>query len=209
MFGNIGDKLSAALEAYQRDYASRIKKPANMDAQKAAALVKEAKDIVGKSGLGPALAPTMVEHVKYWPSRSKRDDFQKRIGFPASDILASEDQNGKKDKVVGVLFTYKGQRYGIRLTDHGFTSLPDGDVYNGGKADFVANGETVLGLDISRDAQEDFGDWRWHNLYAFKVGPWTKHLPEIAAHIENHSRATSKEYYDDDILKRAQNIKLR
>ena len=84
-----------------------------------------------------------------------------------------------------------------------------GDVYNGGKADFVANGETVLGLDISRDAQEDFGDWRWHNLYAFKVGPWTKHLPEIAAHIENHSRATSKEYYDDDILKRAQNIKLR
>ena len=100
MFGNIGDKLSAALEAYQRDYASRIKKPANMDAQ-AAALVKEAKDIVGKSGLGPALAPTMVEHVKYWPSRSKRDDFQKRIGFPASDILASEDQNGKKDKVVG------------------------------------------------------------------------------------------------------------
>lgn len=135
MFGNFGDKLSAALEAYQRDYASRIKKPANMDAQKAAALVKEAKDIVGKSGLGPALAPTLVEHVKYWPSWSKRDDFQKRIGFPASDILASEDQNGKKDKAVGVLFTYKGQRYGIRLTDHGFTSLPDGDVYNGGKAD--------------------------------------------------------------------------
>ena len=98
MFGNFGDKLSAALEAYQRDYASRIKKPANMDAQKAAALVKEAKDIVGKSGLGPALAPTLVEHVKYWPGWSKRDDFQKRIGFPASDILASEDQKVRKTK---------------------------------------------------------------------------------------------------------------
>jgi CspA family cold shock protein len=115
MFGskNEDDKLSAALEAYKHDYASRIKNPENMDAQKAAALVEEAKAIVGRSGLGPALAPTLLEHIKHWPSWSKRDDFQKWVGFPATDIRATSEENSKKKEVTGVLFTYKGERYGF------------------------------------------------------------------------------------------------
>jgi hypothetical protein len=209
MFGskNADDKLSAALEAYKRDYASRIKNPENMDAQKAAALVEEAKVIVGRSGLGPALAPTLLEHIKHWPSWSKRDDFQKWVGFPATDIRATSEENSKKKEVTGVLFTYKGERYGVRFTDGGSTWLPDGDTFHSGEVDFVAKGETVLGLDVSLDSDE-FAQWRWHNVYAFKVGPWTKHLLEIGAHIEESSKVGLKKFREDDVLERAKNIKL-
>jgi hypothetical protein len=165
------------------------------------------RQIVGQSGLGPALAPTLLEHVKYWPSWSKRDDFQKWVGFPATDIRASSDETKESEKVTGVLFTYKGERYGVRFIDQGSNWLPDGDVFHSGKVDFVANGETVLGLDISLHSDE-FAVWRWNNLYAFKVGPWTKHLIEIAAHIENNSQSSSKKWHEDDVIARAKNIRL-
>lgn len=210
MFGtdNAGAKLLAALEAYQRDYASRIKTPENMDAQKAAALVKEAKDIAGRSGLGKALAPILLEHVQYWPSWSQRDDFKKLVRFPATGILALTEQNDRKEETTGVLFTYEGERYGVRFTDKGLGSFPDGEPYHNGEIDFVAKGETVLGLDISKDISDFAPEWHWHSLYAFKVGPWTKHLVEIAAHIENSSANDLKRRREDDVIQRAKNIKL-
>ena len=39
--GNASDKLSVALEAYQRDYARRIETPENMDAPKEQRLLSE------------------------------------------------------------------------------------------------------------------------------------------------------------------------
>ncbi len=209
MFGS-GDadkRLSAALEAYQRDYASRIKNPENMDAHKAAALVAEAKAIIDKSGLGSALAPTLLEHIKYWPFWSKQDDFQIWVGFPATNIIAAREENSIKKEVTGVLFTYKGERYGVRFTDGGSTYMPDGELIYSGEIDFVTKGETVLGLNVSYYAKE-LAQWRWNNVYAFKVGPWTKHLLEIAAHIEESSKVRLKKFHEGDILERAKNIKL-
>jgi hypothetical protein len=212
MFGsgsNASDKLAAALEAYHRDYASRIKANDNLDAQKAAALIKEATEIVRKSGLGRALGRTIVEHVKHWPAWQKHDNFE--AGFPATEIFAQETKTERGKEVVGVLFTYKGERYGIRFTDNGIGSFPDGEMYNNGTVDFVVKDDTVLGLDISRDVGGEFGagDWTWGTgLYAFKPGPWTKHLLEIEAHIEEYSRQQSRQWQERDVIKRAQNIKL-
>ena len=126
--GNAGDKLMAALEAYQKDFAARIKTTENPEAKKAAALVSEARNIIDRTGLGAALAPTLMEHVEHWPAWSKRDDFQEWVGFPARDIAASENRTDPKVKIAGVLFTYENQRYGLRTVNTGYHSLPDGEL---------------------------------------------------------------------------------
>jgi hypothetical protein len=206
MFGNTGDRLVAALDAYRRDFEKRTRPAENKDVKAAAALIQEAEEIVRRTKLGAALAPTMIEEIYHWPSWSQRDDFLKWVHFPAEQIIASEKKDGK-DAIKGILFTYQGQRYGVRFIDHGAFSLPDGEFAQHGTVDFVVNGETVLGLKISQD-QEEFSHWTWFNLYAFRPGPWTKHLVEIAALIEEGKRRSLSEYYEKDLLERAKNIKL-
>jgi hypothetical protein len=206
MFGNSGDKLVAALAAYRRDFENRIQPAENADVKAAAALIREVEGILRQSKLGAALAPTMIEEIYHWPSWSQREDSLNWVHFPAEQITASEEKDGK-ETTKGVLFTYQGQRYGVRFVDRGSFSLPDGDWANHGTADFVVNGETVLGLNISQD-QEEHSKWTWFNLYAFKPGLWTKHLVEIAALIEQGRRRSLSEYHERNILERAKNIKL-
>jgi hypothetical protein len=204
--GSSGDKLAAALAAYQRDFAQRVKPAENLDAKAAQALVDEAKKIVEQSGLGRALAPTLIEHTYHWPSWSKREDFLKWVHFPATAIAASEEKAGK-ETIKGILFTYQGQRHGMRFVDEGSFTLPDGDSSRHGRVDFVVDGETVLGLNIAPD-QGEYSRWRWFNLYAFKAGAWSRRLLEIAAHIEHGSRRSSNEWREKDAIERAKNIKL-
>jgi hypothetical protein len=199
--GNSGEKLAAALESYQRDFNEWI----NQDAKTAKALLDEAKVIVGQSGLGAALAPTLIKHTYHWPRWSKRDDFLRWVHFPAADIAASEKEAGK-ETIKGILFTYQGQRYGMRFADEGWFIGPDGESHHQGTVDFVVNGDTVLGLDIAQD-EEEYSHWRWFNLYAFKAGPWTRHLLEIAAHIELGSHESLNGWHED-VIERAKSIKL-
>jgi hypothetical protein len=206
MFGNSGDKLVAALDAYRRDFENRIRPGENNDVKSAAALIREAENIVRQSGLGAALAPTIINEIYHWPSWSQRPDFLEWVHFPAEQITASEKKEGR-ETIKGVLFTYQGHRYGVRFVDGGSFSLPDGDYAQHGKVDFVVDGETVLGLNISQD-QEEYSRWTWFNLYAFKPGPWTKHLVEIAARIEQGKRRSLSKYHEQDLIERAKNIKL-
>lgn len=161
---------------------------------------------MGQSGLGAALAPTLIEHIYHWPTWSKRDDFLKWVHFPATDVAASETKK-EKETIRGILFSYEGQRYGVRFIDEGSSSGPDGEPFHHGTVDFVAKGETVLGLNVSQDMDE-YSKWRWFNLYAFKAGPWTRHLVEIAAHIEHGTRKSLSEWHENDVIERAKNIKL-
>ena len=55
--GRSADKLAAALQAYRRDFEKSIQPAQNIELNRTAALVQEAKDIVRKGGLGAALAP--------------------------------------------------------------------------------------------------------------------------------------------------------
>jgi hypothetical protein len=96
MFGNSGDKLMAALKAYKRDFEKRIQHVENDDVKAAAALIREAEGIVRETKLGAALAPTIIEEIYHWPSWSQRDDFLKWVHFPAMQITASEQKDGKE-----------------------------------------------------------------------------------------------------------------
>jgi hypothetical protein len=202
------ERLAQALEAYGREYAAKIQPAPDKEAINAAALVKQARELVGTSGLGPALAPTLLEEVKYWPSWSKRDDFSQYLHFPATNIVASEQEREKGVKVTGVLFTYKDCRYGLVFTDYGYKSGWDGEGYYSAKVEFVVNNETVLGLDITQDIGEEFSRWRWTDVFALKMGPWTKHLIEMAAQIQQGQEASNQKYINQYAIERARNIKL-
>ena len=204
---NAGQELTAALDAYRHDFEQRIRTPKNADAETAAALLAEARDIVGNSGLGTALAPTLLEHIKYWPMLSQKKDFHLYVGFPATDILAKQDDSDRRAKITGVLFRYETILYGVRFVNYNFQHYVDDSLGKyGGKIDFVVGQETVLGLDISQGRNE-FATWRWHDVYAFKAGEWTKHLLEIATHITYSSKYISTAV-DSDTIKRAQNVRL-
>lgn len=200
MFGTAAKRLAAALAAYERDFASRIKDLTNVDAESARAIVREASTIVRESGLGTALAPTLIEHVKHWPTWCKRDDFQDWVGFPATGIYATAEKRDKEE-VLGALFTYNNERYGIRFADEGTTWLPDG-------TDFLWNGDAVLGVSVFLESGE-FGKWCWRDVHVFKVGEWAKDLLEIAAHIKKDEGSAIRWRSEHDAIERAKNIRLR
>jgi hypothetical protein len=207
MFGTAADRLAAALAAYERNFAARIKDLTNVDAESARAIVREANTIVRESGLGTALAPTLIEHVKHWPTWCKRDDFQDWVGFPATSIYATAEKRDKEE-VLGVLFTYNHERYWIRFSDEGTTWLPDGTADHGGKVDFLWNGDAVLGVSVFLESGE-FGRWCWRDVHIFKVGEWAKDLLEIAAHIKKDEGSAIRRRSEHDAIERAKSIRLR
>jgi hypothetical protein len=205
--GAAANKVAVALAAYERDFEARIKNPTNVDAESARAIVREANTIVRESGLGLALAPTLIEHVKHWPVWSKGDDFRQWIGFPATSISVSSDQRDKEE-VLGVLFTYKNERYGIRFADEERAWLPDGDIYHGGTVDLLCNGDTVFGVGVFLESGE-FGKWCWRDVHTLKVGEWAQHLLEIAACIRQDEGDRIRKRRESDTIERAKNIRLR
>jgi hypothetical protein len=147
------DKLAAALAAYQADFEKKLRARPSPDAEEARQRIERAEELVRQSGLGPALV-VLLEHTKYWPSWSKREDFRNYVGFPVGGVLAKEQRDERKfntTKITIVCFSYGSQQYALVFKDEGGMSLPDGEVYYSGTVEFVTNSETVLGLSISQD----------------------------------------------------------
>jgi hypothetical protein len=204
------DKLVAALVAYQADLDKKLQSQPNPDAEEAKRRIARADELVRQSGLGKALV-TLVEHTKYWPSWSKRDDFLKSAGFPVGEVVAKEHRDEgsfKSTKTTIVCFVYQGSQYGIVFVDKGGTSLPDGEVFHSGTVEFVAGGDKVLGLNISQERDEYTSEWRYSSVYALRLGEWTKALLEIAAHIHAHDRNSSARWRDDAVIAQAKNISI-
>jgi hypothetical protein len=203
------DKLATALADYQQEFERSLQAVPNRDAAEAQERINRAKALVDQSGLGQALV-TLLEHTKHWPTWSQRDDFKHWVGFPIEEVLAKEQRTQEKyssTKTIIVLFIYRGGRYGIVFTDNGTTSMPDGDLFRSGKVEFVANGEIVLGLDVHLDNGE-FAQWHYFTVNALNMGPWSKALIEIAAHIRAHERDRSAERHDDMTISQAKNIRI-
>jgi hypothetical protein len=204
------DRLAAALAAYQADFEKKLKSQPNPNAEEARQRIKRAEDLVRQSGLGKALE-MLLAHMKYWPSWSERDDFRKWVGFPVGEVLAkeqSDEDRFSRTKTMIVCFTYQGSQYALVFKDNGGTSLPDGEVYYSGTVEFVANSETVLGLNISQDRTEFTSDWRYHSVYALKMGAWSKAVLEIAAYIRAHDRNSSIRSNDARVMDQAKKISI-
>jgi hypothetical protein len=115
-----GERLVSALNDFLTHFVESVRQRPNSEAETAKALLHQAKKIVSESGLGAALAPTLLEEVKHWPAWSKRPDFKQYMHFPAEDVSGLMENDDKKHKVTKVYFLYKNTRYGMIFSDYGF-----------------------------------------------------------------------------------------
>ena len=174
--------------------------------RKAREIVECAKQIVGETGLGPALAPTLLEHVKYWPSWSKHSDFAQYVHFPCRYISGSQ---GERSSPTIVSFAYKDVLYTVRFVDNGMNSWTSEDLNAYGTVHLYRNEQEVFGLDIHYDmAKGDAAKWRWSDVLAFQAGPWMQDLIEIAGYIGGNFWGRIERQRDADVIARAAKIQL-
>ena len=201
--------IAQAILSYQQAFSNSLRRSADTDAEEAKRRVARAHQIIGESGLGLALAPTLLDNVKHWPSWSKRDDFYQYVKFPAEKISGSyETDETERTKTTRVQFSYNGNPYGIIFVDEGMPRWTNDDHNAYGKVQLIYQGHLVLGLNVSQNLSKDYSTWRWYNVFAFIPGTWMKELIEMAAHID----ASQQQYFEDfenrDALERARQIKL-
>lgn len=175
------EALVRALNDYRREFAQKLTPEPDESIEQARKLVAHAREIIGQSGLGPALAPTLIEAVMSWHAWAKRDDFEKYKGFPASDVTAEKTKNARGQTVIATAFTYGAARYIVKFTDEGYSSAPDGEHH--GAAELITDERTVLGLNLTQEVTSDSNVWRWSNVFAFTPGNWMKDLIEISTII--------------------------
>jgi hypothetical protein len=198
--------IAEALRAYQHHFYTTVRGSTSDEAVKAREIIERAKQIVGESGLGPALAPTLLEHVKYWPSWSTRADFTQYVRFPCRYISGSQGERGSPTIVS---FAYKDVLYTVRFVDNGTNSWATEDLNSYGTVHLYRNEQEVFGLDIRYDMEQgDAATWRWSNVLAFLPGPWMQDLIEMAGYIESNFWGRIERQRDADAIARAAKIQL-
>jgi hypothetical protein len=202
--------ISEMLSAYQQHFYERQRQRPDPSAVEAKILVHRAEKLIQDSRIGYSICE-LVEHTKYWPSWSQRDDFRSLIGFPAQHISAEKlktEERYPKDKMA-VCFSYSGRPYSMTFVDEGIPSWDDG-MSRYGKVEFFAGDDRVLGVDITADASRGFEyeRWRFFTVFAFAPGQWMKDLVEIAAHIDAHQTRSRNQLFDDIAVEKAKNIRL-
>ena len=200
--------LAEMLAEYRRDYETRLQSRPNIEAQQARQLIQKARDLIRKSGMGDALTLLLAE-VKYWPSWSQRDDLIKLVHFPATDIRAREESKEepfKRATTTTVSFMYGNKPYGLVFEDRGPSYLPEGEPIRNGTLDFIAEDAVVLSLNVSNDA--DGHEWHWFDLNALNIGPWTKDLLEIAAHIKVANADSRRQFNEKSDIDKAKKIRM-
>lgn len=192
----------AALREYSERYYREVSlPPLDGKAEDARRIAARACDIIEQSGLGLALAPTLLEHVKHWPSWAERPDFQQWIKFPCRYIGGScRADPANKTRTTIVIFRYNDAEYAVRLCDEGTDYVEHDKI---GKVELLLSGRTVLGLDISEDPQ-----WKWTNVFAFRPGLWMRDLIEMGAHIDAAPMRDRVQNSNRDAIERVKNIKL-
>ena len=202
------EELAKMLGEYRRDYETRLQSRPNNEAQQARQVIKKARDLIRESGIGDALT-LLLEEVKYWPSWSQRDDLIKFAHFPATDIHAkkeSKEEPFKRTTTTTVYFMYGEKPYGLVFEDRGLSYRPEGEPIRNGTLDFIAEDAVVLSLNVSNDA--DGHEWHWFDLDALNIGPWTKDLLEIAAHIKVANADSGQNFNEKSDINKAKKIRM-
>ena len=195
--------LAEALSAYERSYYKKVSSALDYDAEQAKRIVKQARTFIQDSRLAYAICRSVLEHVKYWPSWSERPDFHEYANGPFRYLDGKRDTGASPETTVK--FSYNSEIYTLRFFDEGISPGATDDMHTYGKVELIIDDQTVLGLDISKDLQEEFAHWWMVNVYP---GPWMKELIEMAAYIDGTEARKREDWRNDDALKRAKAIRL-
>jgi hypothetical protein len=130
--------IARAILDYQRHFSESLRHSVSADVEEAKRVVARANQIVGEGGLGPALAPTLLEHVKYWPSWSTHGDFLEYVNFPAEGISGTEEADElHRTKTTRVHFSYHGNPYTVVFVDEGMPQWTTDDLNAYGKVELI------------------------------------------------------------------------
>jgi hypothetical protein len=203
--------MSEMLSKYQSHFYETSKTNSNPSADDAKRKIDQAKKIISDSRVGYSIC-ALVEHIKYWPSWSKHDDFFKHVGFPAQEIAASSEKTQEsrpKDRTI-VSFIYSGVPFTVDFLDEGVPNWGGDDYSRYGKVEFYSGEDRVLGVEISADTSRGFEyeRWRFLDVFAFAPGEWMKHLVEIVALIDAHRTNDRNRSAEDRAIEQARNIRL-
>ena len=88
-------KLSEVLSEYEKHFYDTVINAADHNAEEAKKVVEAARKFVSESRLGYAITRPLLEHIKYWPSWSKREDFSKYAAGPFRYIDGSQSDQKK------------------------------------------------------------------------------------------------------------------
>jgi hypothetical protein len=110
--------LAEALSAYERRYYEKVSSALDQDAEQAKRIVEQARTFIRDSRLAYAICRPVLDHVKYWPSWSKRPDFHKYANGPFR-YLDGKNDTSANPKTTVVKFSYKSRIYTLRFFDEG------------------------------------------------------------------------------------------
>jgi hypothetical protein len=199
--------ISEMLAAYQRHFYETAKGKPDPSVEAAKVKVARANKIVSDSRIGYSVC-SLLEHVRNWGAWSKRDDFQKYVAFPATDVTGTEDKTDKNHDRRTIDFRYSGVPYTVIFIERGVSSWSHDDLNSYGSVELLASYKLAIGLDISKDISKEYDRWHFNSVSAFAPGDWMKHVVEMSALIDAHQSRQMSSYDDEDALRRAAQIKL-
>lgn len=203
------ESLAQSLSEYERAAWEASKDKPDTELEEGRRKLQAARKVVEDGRLGFALGRCIPEHIKYWASWSKREDFQKWVGFDATEIDAREvaEKGRSRDiKTLTVDFVFQERPYRIVLRDLGMSSAP-GDYCNFGDIELWVNGERTAHFDLIDDNGE-YPHWRFLEVRGLRVGPWIRDVLDISTQIEANDRRRRDEYSDNRAREAGKNIDL-
>lgn len=202
--------LSDALNTYSAASYKSAKPQADPELDAAYDKVSATENMIKEGRLAYALGRCIPEHIQYWPSWSQMGDFEKHVGFRASEIIASksEEEDGwRKVKAVTVDFNFNASRYRVILRDKGMSAAPD-DPYRFGEIELFQGEKCVAIFGLIEDISRDYSQWEFSNVSSFKVGPWMQDMLDIAAQIDVSREIARDSFLDERVRRAAREIDL-
>jgi hypothetical protein len=204
------EALSSSLSAYSEAAYRASKSVPDAELIEARAKVEAARKLVLDGRMAYVLGRCIPEHVKYWPSWNKRDDFRTYVHFNANNIESDqhEEVDGSRTvKIVTIIFTFNESRYRLVLRDRGMSYVPDA-FERVGEIELWLRDEIVAKFELIEDLAKDYSQWEYSDVLALRAGPWMKDMIDIATQIESGGRKWLEDLHNNRTLEAAKNIEF-
>jgi hypothetical protein len=137
--------ISEMLSAYQQHFYEKAKGQPDPSIEQAKAKVDRAYQIVSQSRIGNSVC-AILEHVKHWPSWSTREDFQKWVGLPATNVSGSREKIERNHDKTTVNFSYSGTPYSLIFIDRGISTWNNDDMTAYGTVELQSAQQRLAGF---------------------------------------------------------------
>jgi hypothetical protein len=204
------EAVSRALRSFEKQaYEEGFSDP-DQELVDAREMVDAAQKIIRDGRLSYALLRQLLHEVTYWPSWSKRDDFERIKNFICVLTLADREEvqlKHRKDVITTVAFTFSDRDYKIIHLDKGWSPAPDSP-HKWGDVSLYAGNTLVMEVSATSEATEDH--WKFESVKALRIGDgqWMTDLLQMASDIERNKQARMGKYSEDAAREAAKNIEL-